>query len=57
MILWQGNVKMKNTVIVKDYSEGGLKMLNLLFYNGIKDKLVQKNDYRCLLEKIIVIEL
>jgi hypothetical protein len=27
--IWQGNVKIKSTVMVKDNSEGGLKMLNL----------------------------
>ena len=35
--LWDGATKVKNTVIVKQYSEGGLKMINLIaFLNSLK---------------------
>ena len=44
--LWEGPAKIKQTVVIKQYCEGGLRMINLkAFMNSMKFNLVKKNYY------------
>ena len=41
--LWQGPTRIKNDVIIKDYCDGGLKMINLkAFISALKATWIRK---------------
>ena len=45
--MWEGNVKIKSSVIIKKYSEGGLQMMKKIYFHyDNNNKQVKKNNFR-----------